>query len=572
MIKRVTLLLSMILFSHLALGADTLDAQLSRKKIADNETVHLTLTYTGDYKGDTPDFSSLEKDFKILGTSHSTQLSVINNVRTSTTRWSVSLIPKHRGDINIPGFTLGHAQSQPLNLHVSEYSDTDPQGALKEVFLRTSVNQAEPYLQSQVIYTLKVFYKRNIQHPELTEPTTDNATIMLIGNDHNYSKVIDGEAYQVLERNYAIIPQKTGQINIQGPILKGSILETENVDSGVRQFFNSQWKRITIPSQPIELLVKPIPSTAKGTWWLPAKKLKIYEEWSEDLNNIETGQPITRTITIEAVGLMAEQLPEINVPILDNVNIYTDKPILEMDTDGSNILSTRIEKFAILAKQAGQIEFPAINIPWWDTTTNKPMVATIPKHTINISGEAIQQTPMAPIKPTTTKQDFTEAYTPVTLDMNQVRDNSLWIYATVVLLFLWVTTIIYFKSREPKPKKGETLEDIKARRMYSKFKQACFNNDPVEAKDNLIGYLHSLHPDGSIRSLADIYRFNPSKEFRRATEELNEIIYADKDVDWDGQAYFKLMKPCFKDIKPGIKPKDDGVELRELYPQENKPA
>jgi len=89
-------LLCFLLFSYPACAGE-LRASIDRTQVAVGETFRLILTQTGFASDRRPDFSVLKKNFVILGTAHSTQLSVINGHSNATTQWMLTLTAKKNG-------------------------------------------------------------------------------------------------------------------------------------------------------------------------------------------------------------------------------------------------------------------------------------------------------------------------------------------------------------------------------------------------------------------------------------------------------------------------------------------
>ena len=75
-------------------------AWLDRDSARLGETVTLNVEASGS-GSDTPDFSALSRDFEQLGTSSSSQVSVVNGATTAKQLWAVGLQPRHEGRIEI---------------------------------------------------------------------------------------------------------------------------------------------------------------------------------------------------------------------------------------------------------------------------------------------------------------------------------------------------------------------------------------------------------------------------------------------------------------------------------------
>jgi hypothetical protein len=119
--------------------------------------------------------------------------------------------------------------------------------------------------------------------------------------------------------------------------------------------------------------------------WLPALSLSIDQQLAE-LNNLgqaTVGEPFTRTITMRASGLMAEQLPTSSTDI-QGFKTYIDKPEFKNDNNDKGVLSTHIERITMIPSQSGTFKLPAIKIPWYNTASKQWETAEIPARDIEV--------------------------------------------------------------------------------------------------------------------------------------------------------------------------------------------
>ena len=114
MMMRVGLTVLLCLLANAALAAPR--AWLDRDTVTTGETV--TLNVEAESLGTEPDFSPLDQDFRRLGTSSSTQISLENGRQQTRVLWAVALQPKTEGVIGIPALDVGDQQTEPLRLTV----------------------------------------------------------------------------------------------------------------------------------------------------------------------------------------------------------------------------------------------------------------------------------------------------------------------------------------------------------------------------------------------------------------------------------------------------------------------
>ena len=68
------------------------------------------------------------------------------------------LVPKHTGTLIIPAITIGQNQTQPITLTVIAGNSQQAPAANKTIFLTATLTPNNPYVQSEALYTLKLYY------------------------------------------------------------------------------------------------------------------------------------------------------------------------------------------------------------------------------------------------------------------------------------------------------------------------------------------------------------------------------------------------------------------------------
>ena len=181
----------------------------------------------------------------------------------------------------------------------------------QDIFLQVKAEAKQPYVQEQVIVTVRLYRRVDIAQASLSEPELTDAVIEKLGDDRNYNSVVNGVSYLVTERKYAIFPQKSGAMKIKPLTLTAEVIM--NGPRSFGDFFGSPMtKTKRVLSQELILNVKPIPPGFTGKQWLPLEKLELNQSWSGDKDKMKTGEPLTRTLTLTATGSTVGQLPELN--------------------------------------------------------------------------------------------------------------------------------------------------------------------------------------------------------------------------------------------------------------------
>jgi hypothetical protein len=355
------------------------DIALDAQKIGADETVILTVRAVGmDEELDT---SNLETDFDVNRRSSSRQVNIINGQRTSIVEWILELTPKRSGVLTIEPIQVGSQASRTAILMVDEPAT----GSNRELFVETSVDVLDPYVQAQVIYTVKVYQDVRLLDGSLSVPDTDLALIQQIGEDTSFRETVEGREYAVVQRRYSVFPRKSGPLELPQVVLQATVA----IDRAISPNTRTRTRRVTRRSNIITLDVQPRPQASDGSWWLPASQILLGSEWSTPIDQLQVDEPVTRIIRLQASGVAGTQLPDIPVPSLDNISIYADSPTSNTDTSGNNVIAEQVITWAVIPQQTGELELPEIRVEWFDTQARESKVAILPAEVLNVVGDSV---------------------------------------------------------------------------------------------------------------------------------------------------------------------------------------
>ncbi|WP_252733541.1 BatD family protein [Pseudoalteromonas sp. C2R02] len=426
MVRSFTLLCLLVLALP-SFALTELTASVDKNPVLQGEYFVLSIGADDTVQGSQPDTAALLKDFIVGPTSVSSQTSIINGSVTRKTVWKTELMSRKSGVFQIPAFELNDIKSQPFKLEVKAREAQSSNN--KDIFIKTSLTPNTLYVQQAGVYNVKLYLAKDLSEGSLTTPELENAQISQLGKQVESNEIIEGKRYLVVSRDYLVQPQKSGEFTIEAPAFNGRI----------RQNYRSI--AVSAVGEDTQLTVKPIVDNYQGNW-LPSELVTLHEEFQPDNMSVEVGTPITRTITLTAVGITKEQLPEIKLTKLDGIKSYPDQAENKNVVRDGRIISQRIESFALLPQKPGNYTLPEVKIPWFNTVVNKVEFATLPAKQITVTGSAL--TTQAPIVSNTTTnsdnqaQTSSDSATPTII--TQVEPVSLWI--TVLGYALWVMTLI----------------------------------------------------------------------------------------------------------------------------------
>jgi hypothetical protein len=484
--KTVLLFLLLLLPLQQVLAAQ-IQVSVDRNPVSLNESFQIIFSTTESPDND-PDFSALEQDFDILSQSKNSKASWINGKSSRTLQWIVNVMAKQAGTLTIPAVKFGDDSSQAITVQVSETTVNNANQADAKLFLEVEATPEKPYIQSQVLYTLRLYRRVELAQASLTEPELADAVIEKLGDDSNFNTQINGMDYWVTERKYAIFPQKSGIMTIN-PLQLTAQVVTSNGPS-FSGFFNPQMtKTQRVESKSVTLEVQSAPAAFSGQHWLAAEQLYLKEDWSGDRQKVKVGEPVTRTLTMLAKGTTISQLPELNTGKYDvQLKSYPDQPVLQEQKNADGVIAFREEKIALIPSKAGSYTLPAIEIPWFNTKTQQMEIAKIPETTMTAVSVAGTQTTL-PTPPATATPRAHGAQKAQVTPLIQSQQN-IWLGVSVFLALGWLTTVIYFLSKRSakKPVINDNVTQTRLEDSVKQLKKACNDNDAHAAKNALIAW------------------------------------------------------------------------------------
>lgn len=531
-------LLKLTLFFLLLLGslavqrvvAAQIDVSVDRNPVSIEDSFQILFTMSESPDG-TPDFSPLEQDFTILNQSQSSNASWVNGKSSRTIRWTLNVLAKNVGNITIPVIKFGQDHSEPVTVTVTQDDNNKAADTDQDLFLDVEATPISPYLQSQVLYTLRLYRKVDIAQAKLSDPELPDAVIEKLDEDSNYATKVNGVDYSVTERKYAIFPQKSGKVTIKPLVLTAEVVV--NAQHGFSGFFNStQTKRVT--SKEITLDVKPAPASFTGTHWLTAEQLEIKQEWSGDFEQMKVGEPLTRTLSLLAKGATVGSLPELNSTKTDErLKTYPDQPILKEQKTTDGLLAFREEKIALIASKTGSYTLPAIKIPWFNTQSKKMEIATIPETTITVAAGAT-----APTVSTTETSKPQQQTTPI-IQTPVEQQTSNWLWVSLFLALGWLVTVFYFLTKRPNVPVviANDEAELSLKASINQLKKACANNNANAAKNALLAWGLAKFGVTSLGACADCC----DARLRDEILQLNQFLYAKDAPEWSGKKLFQAF-------------------------------
>lgn len=505
-------------------------AEVDRPSVDLNESFMLEIIVDSNTDME-PDLTVLEAGFYVGQVSQLSNTSIYNGEIRRSRTWTVALMPKSTGEQEIPSITVGTEQSTPVRIVVNEPSSAPPGEA--DVFVASEIDQAEAYVQAQILYRIKVYRAVATRQPALREPTISGAEVLieLVGDERSYEAVLNGKAYNVVERVIAIYPQESGEISISPARFEARVLRGGRITG--RKVFQSDAHTVKV------LPVPAPPDEFPDAVWLPARDVQLSEEWSREPDRIDAGEPVTRRVTISALGQIETQIPAIEPPTVDGLNVYADKPELSRRVEADGIRGIRKDQYAIIGVNGGAVELPELEVPWWDIEAGSWRVAKLPARTIDVKaldGPTVGE----PIVAAPTSTDVAETAEP------QIVPDGFWLRVSQLLAAAWLLTIFawWWSSRDRKrePREPEPPPVYKQQAKFVKAaRKAALAGDAATVRSAVLEWGQLQWPDDAPRSVGALAE-RVSAPLADELRKLSMVSYGPHDGDWDGTALAKSLR------------------------------
>lgn len=523
------------MWSAWALAADV-TARVDRTEVVAGETITLVLQTDDPQQSLATDLSGIEDGFALLDQRSETRMSIVNGQQTAVVRLVITLEPLREGRLEIPALRFeGGAQTAPIPISVTAAPELAA-GELPPVFLELELDPADGpyYVHAQLSLTVRIFYQQNLTEAAINPPTPQQASVRLL-DEVPYQSTRNEVRYRVLERRYAIFPERSGQLEIPPMALTGRLIERPADrlwEPGVRG------RRVRVESDALTVEVLPRPDDYPGDHWLPARRITLSQQIS-DAQNLRVGEPVTRTVILDAVGLEENMLEEPPWPEMPGARIYPDQPQGITRDDGRWLLGHKEFRYAVVPEQPGELVLPELRLHWWDTTSNEAKTAVLPEHRVAVAPSNLNSGITPPATVSTSNGAGLE---PGPAELVALQR---WRIGALALALLWLATLgLYLRkpSSPPADRDAAAGVSVAERDVLDALKAACQAGDASRARQAFGRWLRRHGPEQAHGSLVEFAGMVQEDSFRQALLALDAGGFRAGDSEpWDGAALWRGM-------------------------------
>ncbi|NIJ68856.1 BatD family protein [Xanthomonas sp. 60] len=432
-------LLMLVLLLPGALQAQT-RAWLDRAQVEAGETVTLNIQTDADA---TPDYSPLRTDFELGAQSRNRQVEWVNGRMQRRTLHGVALVPKREGTLNIPPLRVGATQTPALRLQVTAARPARNDGSAV-AFVETSVDDPRPYAQQSVGVVVRLYYAAQLASGTLALDTPEGASLQVVGEDRSDVREVGGRRYNVAERRYLLIPERSGPLQLPGARFEG-----RTAGSFFDDFFGRNGDgtlRARSPAQTLQ--VRPQPADAPQPW-LPLQDLRL--RYLSAAQRARSGEAVTIEVEAVAVGATRAQFTGLPVPDLGaQAQVFAEPAQYEETFTGDSPQLKVTRRYAIVPRAAGALTVPGLQMQWWDVRAGQARRTTLPDLVLQVAqGTSAPAVPAATVDTQAALPDDAAGAGPDVgaatdapdLARSGLQDQRAWIVATVGLALLWLLTL-----------------------------------------------------------------------------------------------------------------------------------
>jgi hypothetical protein len=358
-------------------------AEVNREAISTDQQLTLTLTVSGNYQQLGRPQLPLLSGFEVVGSSQSSQFSMINGVTSQKMVYTYRLQPTGADtftidpvSIQIDGATY---QTDPITVQVSqgaaptqspaqpsqgqapqEQSPATPGEGLagQDVYIEADVDNPTPVVGQQIVYRFRFYQGVNLfDQPRLEQPTFSGFWTQDLAPNNVYEQIVAERRYRVTEVRWALFPTAAGQVTIEPSQL--------TIPGG---FFS---RDTTLATEPVDVNIRPLPEGAPGDFAGAVGQFEI-TAWAEPTKT-RVNEPVTLFVRVSGVGNL-NALPDPTAGAEERLadwRVYDAQTTTNTEQDGDTIRGDKLFERLLVPKTEGDLSLPAFALAYFDPQTSE---------------------------------------------------------------------------------------------------------------------------------------------------------------------------------------------------------
>jgi hypothetical protein len=260
--------------------------------------------------------------------------------------------------------------------------------AAEPVVLRASVTPAEVWVGQRALLHIEVLGRDGwAQIKRLADFEVPGTYVLRTQSQGTrLQETIAGTAYTGQQYELSLYPQRGGRITI--PALP--------VDVAVKVWgVNAQdvQHQVVIPATSFTCKVPPGAEGLQGL--ISTTRFTAFQTWTPEVNDVNVGDAIQRTITLQAVDVSAMAFAPLQYPPIEGLGIYPGEPTVDDVTSRGTLTGKRVETVTYVCERAGAIKIPAHMLSWWNVDVRELEHIELPGRMLQVMGNMAVSTTTA---------------------------------------------------------------------------------------------------------------------------------------------------------------------------------
>ncbi len=231
-----------------------------------------------------------------------------------------------------------------------------------EPMLRTTLQPARVIVGQPATLIVEVLAPNYMTKPPVLPDFQVRNAVTRSSSTINISDRQGDTTYAGIRYEFLIYPQEAGSYAISGQSIT---ITFANDPPNTRD--------VTLPVPPASFDAF-VPEAAQGLDpFVSASRLTLRQEIQRSADPLETGDALTRVVTIEAEGTPVMLLPPTAFAPLDGTRLYPNQPELSERVDRRTgvLTASRIDRATYMLETIGNFTLPPVEIGWWNVKDQK---------------------------------------------------------------------------------------------------------------------------------------------------------------------------------------------------------
>ncbi len=379
--------------------AGSITAEIDKNRSSMDEPFWLTVGIQGSLDGEV--IVPETKDFEIVRTGESTNISIINGSMTKERQYTFQVRALKEGRLTIPSLKAKvddqELSTESFVVDVKGGAAPAPDGGA--VGSGQALVLVERDLPKNILFEGEVVVSkvRLLTRARLTgaTPARDAAPdwrLISVDGQKNSEVTRDGARWNAIELTEALIPLKSGRLKAPPFGINASWIAPVARRKTPRSVFDMFQQGMfntgeevskKVMSEPVDVTVKPLPSPRPTDFGDMVGAFRMTAQVSKR----ELGVGETATVTVEIKGQGAlDRAKELKL-VVPGAKIYADKPSLTENVEpAAGLVSKRVMKFAVVPTAGGAMDLGTIKLSAFNPFTETYETLTAELGTLKVAG------------------------------------------------------------------------------------------------------------------------------------------------------------------------------------------